>query len=98
MTVNIPVGVKNGLANCLTLATITPPPRSLDCAVLWLLPGRQLDNPRIFCHSTDASVFLCPKRINPSVTSPPPPLLFFVTVIVASNCMWCILTLQVTQA
>lgn len=76
-----------------------PAPRSLDSAILWLLPGRQLDNPGIFCHSTDASVFLCPKRINPTVTSSPPPsLLFFVTVIVASNYMWCILTLQVTQA
>lgn len=76
-----------------------PSPHSLNCAVLWQLPGRQLDNPWIFCHSTDACVF-CSKRINPSMTSshPPTPLLFFATVTVASSCMRCVLTLQVTQA
>lgn len=68
MTANILVGVKNGSANRLTFPLLHP----LDSAILWLLPARQLDNPWIFCHSTDASVFFCPKRINPSVTPPNP--------------------------
>lgn len=85
------MGVKNGSANRLTFPLLHP----LDSAILWLLPARQLDNPWIFCHSTDASVFFCPKRINPSLTPPPTPFLSVVTVTAASNC---ILTLQVTQA
>lgn len=47
MTVNIPVGVKNGLANCLTLATITPRASLVRfcyfVAVAWQTAGQSRD-------------------------------------------------------
>lgn len=65
MTVNILVGVKNGLANCPT--TCHPRPLHIHPQTPRWSMGLfcLVESCWIFCHSTDVLVFFRPKRINP---------------------------------